>query len=105
MRTEALINEAKGFAKDKSAYIHIEMLDGKSGAAIVSGDEKAVMVAIFSLIQAFAQKRAGKDATFSEMKKEVALCFKSLKKLNKVMLKVGRGVFDQTLMEIDEEER
>ena len=104
MRTEELMNEAKAYTRERSAYIHVEVMNGKHGTAIVSGDPAGLVVTIFSLVQAFAQKCVGENGTFTDLCRETKKCLKSLNKLYRIMLKTGGTVFDSVYVEGGDEE-
>lgn len=98
MRTEEIINEAKGFNKDKMAYLHAEMYDVKRGTAIVAGDESAIVISIYNLIEAFAQTRY-EDATFDEICKEIKTVLKALRKLFRLTVRKKEFLFEKREIE------
>lgn len=98
MRTEEIINEAKGFNKDKMAYLHAEMYDVKRGPAIVAGDESAIVISIYNLIEAFAQTRYA-DATFAEVCKEIKTVLKALRKLFRLTVRKKEFLFEKREIE------
>lgn len=91
MRTEELINEAKGYSRENSAYIHCEMFNGKSGAAIVTGDDKAIMAALYGILETLADQNANGDPV--GRKRELTNYIKLFKRLHKKSLSLGRTVF------------
>lgn len=98
MRTEELINEAKGFNRDKSAYIHVELFDGQRGAAIVAGDETAVVLAIYNAMEAFAQTRS---TDFRGMLKEMRKVFKAIKRLYRLTVTLKTPMFAKVTVDAD----
>ena len=98
MRTEEILNEAKGFNQEKMAYIHAELYQGGRGTVVVSGDETAIVISIYNLIEAFAQNRY-EDPTFAEIRKEVRKVFKALRKLYRLTKSRGECMFDKSEME------
>ena len=98
MRTEQIINEAKGFNKEKMAYLHAEMYDQKRGTAIVAGDESAIVISIYNLIEAFAQTRE-EDATFRDVAREIRKVLKALRKLFRLTVKRKEFLFDKQEIE------
>ena len=100
MRTEEILNEAKGFNKDKMAYVHAEMYDLKRGTAVVAGDEAAIVITIYNIIEAFAQTRY-EDISFHEMSREIRKCLKALRKLHRLTVKLGEPMFSKEEIDVD----
>lgn len=80
------------------AYLHAEMYDVKRGTAIVAGDESAIVISIYNLIEAFAQTRY-EDATFDEICKEIKTVFKALRKLFRLTVKKKEFLFEKREIE------
>ena len=97
MRTEELINEAQAFARDCSAYIHCEIFNGERGAGIITGDDKALLVAVFGIIEALAEQAA--KGFPARKNKEINKIIKSIKALQKKGLAMGRSVFETVCCE------
>lgn len=98
MRTEEILNEAKGFNKDKMAYVHAEMYDLKRGTAVVAGDESAIVITIYNIIEAFAQTRF-EDVSFTDLCREIRKCLKALRKLYRLTVKMGEPMFSKEEIE------
>ena len=100
MRTEELLKESYEFNRERSAYIHAQLFNGDRGAVIVAGENPAIVITIYNIIEAFCQNMLPDDASFKDLVKEMKKCLKALKALLRLTTARGEPMFERS--ELDE---
>ena len=81
MRSEEIMKEANGYRGEGSAYIHAEIYKFHCAGLVVSGEEAALVVTLYSLIEAAAMSCRPDDASPEDVRKKVRSYIKSMRYL------------------------